>query len=501
MEPHQFFTRERTDPELEVHSVDFEERHSKPRWMEHVTEAKGKIKEKTKVADFNIPSIQPHRKNQKPTNDYGYEETVSEEFKEENKSHKSDLGCQYTFSDDEDSILHDKEGISYSIYDSIRAIRKEALKIDAVLAVDQVDRLQEEMKQLRSELRRQNVETAELNALMQMKDDQIGTLELERDLYKADTNKLANDLECCLMKLRRVGGTFSPIAIGYGQSETVLTSRDDNTLHMKEASLNPPKLITADDTSDTSDPVSQMDQSTSPLLSPSCVESPTGTSLTTATTGIISCGNTPTSHSTHEKKLSDPPNVLPILEKPRLVSNSKPRRRPQEPEILHDDINQKPTTSTQQMRKKVLLFSFCRPQNKGRSILKPTPELPKKKNHSSKPQTFSNMNSLETAQLACGMLQEQVQEMSQRAQSSVKTSEDLRRRIASVHFNYERQIHQLEARMMEVCAERSKIEFEKNRKTPQIVQEERVANQESKVHKPNTHISSAKKSRVVKFNV
>ena len=46
-----------------------------------------------------------------------------------------------------------------------------------------------------------------------MKDHQIGTLELERDLYKADTTKLANDLETCLLKLRNVGGTSSILPV------------------------------------------------------------------------------------------------------------------------------------------------------------------------------------------------------------------------------------------------------------------------------------------------
>jgi hypothetical protein len=502
---HRVLPRHITDPELEVHSVDFEEKQPRTQRVErHALSTKSKIEKKTKIADLISASIQPSASNQRPFNDYGYDDMISEDIKEESKSNKLDLGCHFTFSDDDESIFHDKEGIGYSIYDSIRAIRKEASKIDAVLAVDQVDRLQEEMKHLRSEIQRQSVKTEELSAKLQMKDGQIGTLELERDLYKADTNKLANDLECCLMKLRRVGGASSPIEIGYGRSGIVTTMNDNENSYSNEVSPSPPQLIAADHTSDTSDPVSHLDQSTSPLLPPSCTESPAGTSITTSSKHARTS-------SSISPEMNEPIAEHPVSAKPQ--QNPKQRGESSLRVIPHRDSDVETATSIQNRHKKLLLFSLCRPQQKNRKVhgskirsvnpmqKKTTHDSSQKRNRSSKPPTVKPSNPTEVAHLPSGLLQEQVQVLSQRLQSSIKTSEDLRRRIATVHYYYEKQVHQLDERIMEACVERSKIEFEKSRRNAPIDRVESDAHPEPKPRNSDPRSQAARKSRVVTFNV
>lgn len=502
---HRVLPKHSTDPELEVHSVDFEETHPRTQWIERPrSNTQSTIEEKPKIVDFISASIQPSENNQRSFHEYGYDNARSEGIKEENKSNTIDLGYHFTFSDDDESIFHDKEGIGFSIYDSIRAIRDEAKKIDAVLAVDQVDRMQEEMKYLRSELQRQSVKTEELSAQVQMKDGQIGTLELERDLYKADTNKLANDLECCLMKLRRVGGTSSPIEIGYGRSGIVPTMNQNDI-------ASPPQIITADCTSDTSDPVSQLDQSTSPLLPPSCTESPAGTSITTATTE---------KHSPNQerKTLSMPRKVKDHHDKTSGHQHQSekqqfiPRQRRGNPQsaIPNRGIDVETTTSTQTRRNMIMLFSLCLPQPQNKKVnnsqnrsLSPAPKTAtldsrKMNKESSKAQ---KPNPQDITHLPSGLLQEQVQVMSQRLQTSIKTSEDLRRRIATIHLYYEKEVHQLDERIMAACVERSKMEFEKSRRDAHGDGDESVHHKETEIRNSDPHNQAARKARVVTFNV
>lgn len=80
------------------------------------------------------------------------------------------------------------------IQDSIDAIREEASRIDAVLAMDQLDTLKQELDEVRRQLHHKTSELAEKRSLLKVKDHRLATLELERDLYKADTHKLKTDL-------------------------------------------------------------------------------------------------------------------------------------------------------------------------------------------------------------------------------------------------------------------------------------------------------------------
>jgi hypothetical protein len=498
-----------TDPELEVHSVDIEERQSRPQRVEnHVFNIKGDFEKKPKIADFISASVQPLTNNKRrPVNEYGWDDMISEDIKEESKSNKIEIGCNFTFSDDDESIFHDKEGIGFSIHDSIRAIRKEASKIDAVLAVDQVDRLQEEMKHLRNELQRQNTKTADLTVQVQMKDGQIGTLELERDLYKADTNKLANDLECCLMKLRRVGGTSSPIEIGYGRTGIVSTVTEIEHSYSNEVSPSPPQLITADHTSDTSDPVSQLDQSTSPLLTPRGTESPAGALITTFSTQA----RTSTSISLEVNEQPVPISEQPVSEKPQHIP--KQRRPISQRRTSNCDSDIELATNNLKRHQKVPLFSLCRTLSKNKRsngsrirsvnpIQKTTTlDSKQKEKHSSKLRLAQQLNPHDSAHFPSGLLHEQVQVMSQRLHSSIKTSEDLRRRIATVHDYYEKQVHQLDERLMAACVQRSKVEFEKSRRNAPVNGVESEAHLESKTHGLDPRIQAARKSRVVTFNV
>lgn len=84
---------------------------------------------------------------------------------------------------------------------SIEAIREEASRVDTVIALDQLDSIKEELRSTKRRLVSKSIELAELRALIKVKDMRLGTLELERDLYKADAAKMKTDIECHIRKL------------------------------------------------------------------------------------------------------------------------------------------------------------------------------------------------------------------------------------------------------------------------------------------------------------
>lgn len=85
-----------------------------------------------------------------------------------------------------------------SLQSSIDAIREEAARVDAMIAMDQLDTLKHELDQLQKEVAKKSAQLEEQRTMLQRKEDERATLELERDLYKADANKLMNDV----LKLR-----------------------------------------------------------------------------------------------------------------------------------------------------------------------------------------------------------------------------------------------------------------------------------------------------------
>jgi hypothetical protein len=504
----------RTDPELEVHSVVDEKMSPLTKCSEDIisgqeTEPSDRYQERREVGNNSAASVQISCETQKRFNEYGYDDTVPVDCEDHNKLHKLDLGCQYTWSDDEELPVFESERFGSSIHDSIRAIRKEASKIDAVLAVDQVDRLQEEMKNLHSELKRRDAETVALSALVQKKDDHIGTLELERDLYKADTTKLANDLECCLSKLRRVGGTSSPISVGYGSSASMRKLNDTDISSISKESVNPSLLPNTLNQIDIHDPIIPLETSTSGQDSRSWGNSPAGTSATTATTGTISSPGMKSLNSAPAVEAPATPSILPVTEKPR---TGPFLRRGTPSHAVSVNI-----TNSQQRRTNVLSFAFCRSNTNQKSQKSSAIKPSQKKcsivaidhqiqNHSDELEVESILEKSQSdqVQMPRGLLQEQVQEMSQRLQSSIKTSEDLRRRLATVQFYYDQHVNQLDRRVMEACVEQTKLKFDYSCQQSRLDRQHKAALAELGYKNRSQDadgIKNIRKSRVVTFDV
>ena len=496
----------RTDPELEVHSVDDDKvssKHGVPvkvksiRLPNEVPYLSG-----LKITDDNAKSstsgngrISVNELSEKKSrcNDYGYDVTDSEDCGDS----KIDIGYHFTWSDEDEPSFRDQKGFGLNVYESIRAISNEASKqIDAVLAVDLVDQLQEELKKLRAEVKRRKAEHSDLKGIVQMKDNQIGTLELERDLYKADTTNLANDLETCLLKLRRVGGISELLSVEKGMApdpaETKVDERDDfdpsspsDPLYM---SFKPKNFDTQEEIVPNLQPLSphQGSDTDSTASNKSYTAAPENT----------------------------PPRLAAVLPIPNKLG---PEPSMNEVAIIKNDLLVEAISNEVakpiQRRKKVFLFALCRGSaNAKKDVYKRTQRAPMETSDSAtNSKTLDktlvvkrdeNHYNSELIHRPHGILRGQIQDMDQRLHLSIKTSEDLRRRMAMLHLYYENHAYHLDKRPV---VENSKMHVASSTSNQQssINQPSKasVPVLESRDHKPERDNQSLRKHRVVTFNV
>lgn len=106
-----------------------------------------------------------------------------------------ELGSTYEWSGSESSSIPSFSQNEFHVHDSIEAIREEAAKIDTIMALDQLDTIKQELGSVKKILQARRMEVHELRDQLSLRDDLLSTLELERDLYKAEVVKLKDQLE------------------------------------------------------------------------------------------------------------------------------------------------------------------------------------------------------------------------------------------------------------------------------------------------------------------
>jgi hypothetical protein len=111
------------------------------------------------------------------------------------------LKHDYLDDDLDRSFNLDFEGTDSEIQDAISEIRKEADRMDVFLAIDQLHTMQSELDLVNKALKEQSLEAEDLKQQLEEKDQQISSLELERDLYKADSSRARDDLATCIAKM------------------------------------------------------------------------------------------------------------------------------------------------------------------------------------------------------------------------------------------------------------------------------------------------------------
>jgi len=84
---------------------------------------------------------------------------------------------------------------------AINELRKEASQIDIIMALDSLKTVQAELLVASRALQERATQVEDLTFQLMQKEERIGSLELERDLYKADASKLRDDLKTCVDRM------------------------------------------------------------------------------------------------------------------------------------------------------------------------------------------------------------------------------------------------------------------------------------------------------------
>jgi len=125
----------------------------------------------------------------------------------------------YDNDDDDDTITFDFEGTDSDIADAIQGIRREASRVNIVMALDQMNTLRSDLDAATRALNDRSNEIDTLTAALEQKDGHIAKVELERDLFQADVSKLKEDLQTCVNSMFDIvvssreqdGNTFADI--------------------------------------------------------------------------------------------------------------------------------------------------------------------------------------------------------------------------------------------------------------------------------------------------
>lgn len=187
------------EPESEVHSdedlkVQLEER------LNERSEEIASLREVVRLQGDAISELRKTQADTKSTCQFKDNATPDDECKSYDWSF--DLGSSHMWSDDEDESFPIGGSDRGGIRASIEAIRQEASRVDAVMALNKLDTLQQEQNSLTRAMQNRSAEMDEMRALIRLKDDRLATLELERNLYKADASKMKSDLLTCSERIK-----------------------------------------------------------------------------------------------------------------------------------------------------------------------------------------------------------------------------------------------------------------------------------------------------------
>jgi hypothetical protein len=106
-----------------------------------------------------------------------------------------------TYEEDDESFQLDFDGTDSEIQDAINEIRKEASRMDILMALDQVHTVQSELSVVTKALHERSTEAEDLRLQLEEGEERMSFLELERDLFKADASKVRDDLETCVARM------------------------------------------------------------------------------------------------------------------------------------------------------------------------------------------------------------------------------------------------------------------------------------------------------------
>lgn len=138
---------------------------------------------------------------------------------------------------EDSSHCFDLEGTDSEILQAISEIRREASQMDMVMTLDQLKTLQSELVVAARQFEARSLEAEHLRNRLEEMEERAANSELERDLHRADANKLREDLETCIelmFDISTVAGQSTLEAEGEANDEANDRPRNALVLALKE---------------------------------------------------------------------------------------------------------------------------------------------------------------------------------------------------------------------------------------------------------------------------
>lgn len=309
-----------------------------------------------------------------------------------------DLSSKLTWSDDDRSDMDDFS--IGAIYDSVLAIRKEVSNFNALLAVDQLETLKAEIASTKRELELRNEEVDELRELVNLKEARICTLELECDLFKAESCNTKDGTQHCLSTM----STFDSL------SESS-TNRTDSQKEDDKALTTDQSPSTCSETSSESSKSNKAKHNqASPYEVARYLDPPSCESSDRSSTSISTT-------STPARPVPTQPLLFPLREG---ISKRE------------DDRSLKTMTKPKQQRSRNRSFPFCRHSCHRKPIVSIIQE-----DEGTMEETTLHMT-----------------QISQQMETSIALSEELRRRITLLSRYYESVIAELLKKLVDMQSDR-----------------------------------------------
>jgi hypothetical protein len=381
-----------TEPESEVHS----DEDLKAQLEERLNERSEEIASLQEVVRLQGDAISELRKTQADKSTCQFRDSGATPD-DECKSHdwSFDLGStSHMWSDDEDDSFPIGGSDRGGIRASIEAIRQEASRVDAVMALNKLDTLQQEQNSLTRAMQNRTAEMDEMRALIRLKDDRLATLELERDLYKADASKMKSDLLTCSERIK---------------------SYDLHSLSEPLLAGTPPR--------------------SEPIMPASSFESPP----------VVLIPRQQSDSSIVQQATIEPDHEG--LSRDSYVTTGSVRASHTDITVVSDMSGYSAYSKNLPKRDKIVR---PKPQSKARTF------LPFRNKGGSRRTVQSS--ALPVIELAGISLQKQVDEMNERLLASMKASEELRKRLAMISRYYENLVRRLQENMVELKSDRARME-------------------------------------------
>jgi len=353
-----------------------------------------------------------------------------------------ELGSQFTWSEDDHSEM---DGFSISaIHDSVVAIRKEASTFDAVLAVDQLDTLKAEVAMLKRELSARTEEIDELRELASLKDARIGTLELEIDLYRAESCNQKDGLQECISTMTTFDSESEPGSQQTKENQSSVVRSKKGQCSVEEL----PNVLT-DETNSTCTEISKDDSS----------------SKVSSDVAVVPQARAP--------RPLDPPSCASSVQSSSSssIATTATRSAPLGRRSVLFPIQEKPKFSTEHSRK---LTSANNPQRRSRGRSFPFCRSSCQKEHQRK-HVIVNNAVVEEEEDPVNEIALEMEQMGHRMHAAIATSEELRRRLAVLNRYYEGTIRQLHTQLVEAKTDRDQVEFDLSRQISIMDRERREA--------------------------